>query len=177
VKRLVLAIATTAALIAPAGAATAATTTGAEGSAALNQTLVTARQVSEKYHDLDAAVADGYVPASGCVELPGVGGMGVHYLNPSYAADPAIRADQPEELLYEPRSDGSLQLVGVEYFRADADQDLSTDDDRPSLDGVAFDGPMLGHGPGMPIHYDLHVWVWKANPAGTFAEWNPNVHC
>jgi len=36
---------------------------------------------------------------------------------------------------------------------------------------------MLGHSEGMPIHYDLHVWAWQANPAGTFAEWNPNVHC
>jgi hypothetical protein len=29
----------------------------------------------------------------------------------------------------------------------------------------------------MPIHYDLHVWLYKHNPAGTFAMWNPRVHC
>ncbi|HEX2339612.1 MAG TPA: hypothetical protein VHI98_03955 [Vicinamibacterales bacterium] len=25
--------------------------------------------------------------------------------------------------------------------------------------------------------YELHVWAWKNNPRGTFAEWNPNVSC
>lgn len=24
---------------------------------------------------------------------------------------------------------------------------------------------------------DLHAWIWKHNPSGTFAEWNPNVRC
>ncbi len=42
---------------------------------------------------------------------------------------------------------------------------------------LRFDGPMLGHAPGMPIHYDLHVWVWRHNPSGTFNEYNPNVRC
>ena len=57
----------------------------------------------------------------------------------------------------------------------DKDQNLATDDDRPSLFGVPFDGPMLGHEPGMPIHYDLHAWLWKKNPKGKFARWNPTV--
>ena len=35
--------------------------------------------------------------------------------------------------------------------------------------GRGFDGPMEGHEPGMPVHYDLHAWVWKRNPGGTFA--------
>ena len=25
--------------------------------------------------------------------------------------------------------------------------------------------------------YELHVWAWKNNPSGTFADWNPNVSC
>lgn len=29
----------------------------------------------------------------------------------------------------------------------------------------------------MPIHFDLHAWVWQDNPAGTFAAWNPDVTC
>jgi hypothetical protein len=29
----------------------------------------------------------------------------------------------------------------------------------------------------MPEHYDLHAWVWQANPAGMFAAWNPTVSC
>jgi hypothetical protein len=52
-----------------------------------------------------------------------------------------------------------------------------TDNDRPSNLGHAFDGPMPGHEPGIPVHYDLHAWVWRHNPAGGFAAWNSNVHC
>ena len=26
-------------------------------------------------------------------------------------------------------------------------------------------------------HYDLHVWLWKKNPAGLFAPTNPDVRC
>ena len=47
----------------------------------------------------------------------------------------------------------------------------------PSLFDLPFDGPMLGHDAGMPIHYDLHVWLYRHNPAGLFAMWNPRVHC
>lgn len=30
---------------------------------------------------------------------------------------------------------------------------------------------------GIPVFYELHVWAWKANPVGTFADWNPRVPC
>jgi hypothetical protein len=26
-------------------------------------------------------------------------------------------------------------------------------------------------------HYDLHVWLYRENPRGTFAQFNPNVNC
>jgi hypothetical protein len=29
----------------------------------------------------------------------------------------------------------------------------------------------------MPVHYDLHVWLFDSNPAGVFAAWNPSVDC
>ena len=47
----------------------------------------------------------------------------------------------------------------------------------PSLFGQSFQGPMAGHVPGMPWHYDLHVWAWSENPAGRFAQWNPTLSC
>ena len=25
--------------------------------------------------------------------------------------------------------------------------------------------------------YELHVWAWKTNPHGSFADWNPKVSC
>jgi hypothetical protein len=29
----------------------------------------------------------------------------------------------------------------------------------------------------LPANYQLHVWAWKKNPKGTFADWNPDVSC
>ncbi len=30
---------------------------------------------------------------------------------------------------------------------------------------------------GIPAFYALHVWAWRSNPDGVFADWNPNVSC
>ena len=30
---------------------------------------------------------------------------------------------------------------------------------------------------GLPAFYELHVWAWKDNPTGTFADMNPTVSC
>lgn len=135
------------------------------------------RAATARYHDVSLALRDGYVPVGHCEEAAGLGAMGSHYLHPGLAADTVVDPRRPEVLLYESQRNGRLRLIGVEYFVADADQDLATDDDRPSLLGHEFDGPMLGHEPGMPVHYDLHAWVWRHNPSGTFAIWNPRVDC
>ena len=127
------------------------------------------------YKDVAVAQADGFIPVSECTASP-AGAMGVHYLNPARAAQ-APDPDKPAILLYAPTSDGSMRLLGAEWFQADADQDVTTDDDRPSLFGQSFDGPMPGHDPMMPVHYDLHVWLFDSNPAGVFAAWNPTVEC
>jgi hypothetical protein len=137
--------------------------------------LQAVRAAVARFHSVDEALAAGYVQASPC-EQTDAGGMGIHFINPPLFA-PGFDPATPEILLYAPRADGSLELVGVEYWQADADQDLGTSGDRPSLFGRGFDGPMAGHAPGMPIHYDLHVWVVERNPAGVFAQWNPSVQC
>jgi hypothetical protein len=133
------------------------------------------RKATERFHDVRVAREAGYEPAADCVTGPG-GGMGIHYTNERLARDQRIDLRRPEVLLYEPHGD-QRRFVAVEYFRADADGRLETDDDRPHLFGRGFDGPMEGHEPGMPVHYDLHAWVWKHNPAGTFAQFNPRVSC
>jgi hypothetical protein len=143
---------------------------------AADSQLALARAASARYHDVGAAIADGYIPTDDCTELPGVGGMGYHYINPARLVDGEFDLTRPDILLYAPSQDGP-RLAGIEFFKPDNDQNLSTDDDRPSLLGQAFDGPMPGHEPGMPIHYDLHVWLWKSNPNGLFAPWNPRVRC
>lgn len=137
--------------------------------------LLKVRAATAPYHWVGNAEAAGYVSTEECASSP-EGGMGIHYVNFDLIADPALEPTQPEILIYEPTRHGP-RLVAVEYATIDADQDLGTDQDRPTLFGVPFDGPMLGHGPGEPIHYDLHAWVWKHNPSGTFAQWNPRVHC
>jgi hypothetical protein len=136
-----------------------------------------ARAATRKFRSVAAARAAGYATNGECAQDPKYGGMGVHYANEELLADGKLDVTKPEVLVYQPMPSGKLRLGAVEYFQADADQDLATDPDRPYLFGLPFDGPMLGHEPGMPIHYDLHVWLYRHNPAGLFAAWNPRVHC
>lgn len=135
-----------------------------------------ARQVAP-YADPAAAEAAGWFRVSDCTELPdGSAAMGYHYLNPALLAAPPDPA-RPAMLVYVPSRDGSLTLGAVEWFAVDADQDVATDGDRPSVLGVPLEGPMPGHEPGMPVHYDLHAWVGVANPAGILQAFNPAVSC
>jgi hypothetical protein len=136
-----------------------------------------ARAATRRFRDIKVARAAGYAATGECVQDPKYGGMGIHYANADLVADGKLDITKPEILVYQPMPSGKLRLGAVEYFQADADQDLATDPDRPYLFGLPFDGPMLGHEPGMPIHYDLHVWLYRHNPAGLLASWNPRVHC
>jgi hypothetical protein len=130
-----------------------------------------------RYHSFEQAKKDGYsVVGEPCVASP-LGTMGIHAVNEALMADPAIDPLRPELLLYVPTPNGKLRLVGVEYWKADADQSLATANDRPSILGVPFDGPMPGHNPTMPVHYDLHVWLFADNPSGMFAPFNPTLSC
>lgn len=129
------------------------------------------RAFTDQYHSEAAAVADGFQPTDECVP-----GMGYHYLNIS-RIDDRLQPNRPESLLYASTADGGRELAGAEWLVIDRDQDLSTDDDRPSLFGHDFDGPMPGHVPGMPIHYDLHAYAWVTNRAGAFATWNATMTC
>lgn len=164
-------------LIVPALVALAALTApaSAAGHPPGQHDLAAVREATTRYHHLANAVADGYVRLSACLVEDGLGGMGYHYGKPALLGAP-IDPLQPALLLYAPSGE-RLRLVAVEYFQVDADQDMASDEDRPSLFGQPFDGPMEGHGGDMPVHYDLHVWLWAANPSGTFAPFNPNVRC
>ncbi|MEV4277604.1 hypothetical protein [Actinoplanes xinjiangensis] len=132
---------------------------------------------TRRFKDVDVALAAGYLPTDLCVP-----GMGWHYVHPGLAADAAIDPVRPEVLLYVPGPHDSIRLVGIEYFHADADGDLKTTTDRPTLFGHPFDGPMTGHevpagAPPMPVHYDLHVWLYLTNPAGQLATLNKRIIC
>jgi hypothetical protein len=105
------------------------------------------------------------------------GGRRTPKLKRDPSCDTPSRADpmRPTILLYEPVGD-KLRLVGAEWFIP-----LATGvKERPQLFGQPFDGPMEGHEPLMPAtlrHYDLHVWLFKSNPAGLSNMVNPNVNC
>jgi hypothetical protein len=111
-----------------------------------------------------------------CIDLAGVGGMGVHWANSALVGDPAIIANRPEALVYAPGRDGTLTLAAVEYvvFRSDWD---ATHGSPPRLFGHTFDVTGAANRFGLPAYYSLHVWLWKVNPAGTFEMWNPRVRC
>lgn len=140
--------------------------------------LARVRQVTDKYHDVNAAYADGFIRTPDCVASPD-GGMGIHFINPARLMDPAENILEPEILLYV-ENGGELKLVGVEYFHGIGAPDTPIPDPAPAapvLFDRPFDGPMDAHEPGQPPHYDLHVWIWQANPSGMFAPFNPNVKC
>jgi hypothetical protein len=139
-------------LAAPSGAAP-----GASGSSVGDQ-LARVRQATVKFHDLAVAERAGYVSTVECISSP-AGAMGVHYINFALVDD-VIEADRPETLVYIPTEEG-LRLVAVEYF--------STGDDRRALFGEPFNG--------QPGEYTLHAWIWQANPAGVFEDFNPKLSC
>lgn len=155
-----------------AGASPAAASGGV--SANDRRDLASARAATAAFHNVDKALAAGYLEDVHCVASP-AGVMGYHYIKPSLfgSTDPT----QPAGLLYVDKPNGGKRLVAVEYLVADADGNLRTDGDRPTLFGDEFDGPMPGHGPNMPVHYDQHVWLWAHNPNGMFAQWNPTLSC
>jgi hypothetical protein len=128
------------------------------------------------------ALQDGFIADPLCVSSP-AGAMGIHYVNPG-RMDDRLLAGEPEILLYIPE-EGRLRLVAVEYFLPIVESGRpyfgttppANPRPTPELFGQRFDGPMAGHNPSMPWHYDLHVWNWQSNPAGRHAQFNPFLRC
>lgn len=135
----------------------------------------TVREATGPFRDTPAAEAAGYELASGCVSGPERGAMGVHYVNASLVNDGLLDARSPEALVYEPRN-SQLQLVAVEYIVL-AEQWHASNAHPPILAGQHFHYVSAPNRSGLPPYYELHVWAWKRNTHGTFADWNPRVHC
>lgn len=134
------------------------------------------RDATERFQDVNAAIAAGYVLANGCVSGPQEGAMGVHYVNLSLFDD-ELDVDHPEALVYEPRR-GRLQLVAAEYITpAAAWHGSHPPNVTPQLMGHLYH---LVPGPnryGPDTFYEIHVWAWKDNRHGAFSDWNPDVSC
>ncbi|HVS61792.1 MAG TPA: hypothetical protein VHE82_13970 [Gemmatimonadaceae bacterium] len=138
--------------------------------AAVEKDLATLRRVTAPFQQFDKATAAGWsAQITQCMTDPnGAGGMGFHYGNTTLI-DGSVRVNEPELLLYEPEKNGRLRLVAVEYIIPYTYH--SRDAAPPVLFGQEFkqnDTFQL---------WGLHAWVWKENPSGMFASWNPKVTC
>jgi hypothetical protein len=152
--------------------------------AGLSPELERTRAALDKYQDPVVAVHDGYFSTVACVEYAAgggegtmdyaPGGMGVHLINLQLIG-PTLEPTKPQVLIYEPVGD-RLRLAAAEWFVPVQ----VVGQKRPSIFGQELQGPMEGHEPLQPRglhHYDLHVWLWKNNPAGMFSPTNPDVRC
>jgi hypothetical protein len=171
--------------------------------AAKEPSLNEVRALTERFGDVKVAIAEGYVapPGEMCetasmMGYPGkLGGMGVHYFRPDLLGikgppNPRVEGDgthtdfrNPAILIYEPRADGTLELVAVENLVFKKAWHAAGNKGRPTFHGVEYDE--MSDDPKTPIdeahmfepHYDRHVWVHRPNPNGVFAQFNPSVTC
>jgi len=127
------------------------------------------RAATEAFRSLDEAVAAGYArDGGGCVDNPPAGAMGYHHQNASLLDD-EIEVERPEMLVYERMPDGEYRLNGVEYI---VPFSVRPADAEPPM----VLGQELKPAPSLSLWY-RHVWVWRENPSGMFADWNPLVKC
>lgn len=154
----------------------------AQGGRLDRQRLKAMRTATKRFHDIAAAETAGYglfkdVAGVTCIDMPGTGGMGVHYVNPDVVKDPTLHPKAPEALVYAPDPDGTLRLAALEFI-VDRSAWDTTHAKRPRLfAGHPFDLTSAPNRFGLAPFYSQHVWVWKHNAAGPLAMWNPAVHC
>lgn len=160
------------------------------------------RAATEKYRDADVALEEGYLrdPMDLCVtpEMEGLprqlGGMGIHFFRPDLLAitqvEPRVAGvgthedfRQPGVLIYEPQADGSLELVAVENVIFEAGWLEAGRSGPPEfMDNQYYkmvENPRTeaDEAHGFEPHYELHLWLYRENPSGLFAQFNPNVSC
>lgn len=165
--------------------------------------LAEVRAATVRFRHVEQALAEGYIrdPANMCDDAAmmgkpaSLGAMGIHYVRLDLlgvTTPPNPRVDgagthtdfnQPAVLIYEPQADGSLELVAVEnlvFARAWAE---AGHDAPPSFHGVAWE--TMADDPATAVdeahnfepHFDKHVWLYRENPNGVFAQYNPTVSC
>jgi hypothetical protein len=131
------------------------------------------RTLLAAYEDVDAAQSDGFEQFGDCMS-GSQGAQGIHFTHGERIGDPDLDVLHPEVLMYEPRPDGSLRLIGAEYLVFQAAWHEAGNAAAPVLLGREFSlNTTLLDEP----FYALHVWVWQHNPLGLFANWNPLVVC
>lgn len=165
--------------------------------------LAAVRQATERFQDVNVALAEGYIRDPGDIcetaemmgKPPETGAMGIHYFRPdllgvSGPPNPRVTGNgthtdflKPGVLIYEPQENGSLHLVAVENLVFAEAWRAAGNAEPPSFQGVAYDymvddpATSLDEGHNFDPHYDRHVWLYRDNPSGMFAQFNPQVSC
>lgn len=125
------------------------------------------RRANARFADVAQAIKEGYAPIP-CTSGVEGGAMGVHYVNARLIEDESVDIAKPEAVMYEPDKTGRMKLVAVEYI---------TTKGPASLGGQLFSLTGSPNRYGLPAFYELHVWAFKDNPKGPFADMNPDVSC
>lgn len=125
------------------------------------------RAANSRFKEVSVAVAEGYAPIPCASGIDG-GAMGVHYVNAEYLKDEVPDIKRPQAVMYEPLPNGKMALVAVEYIASKG---------PAALQGQLFNFTNSPNRYGLGPFYELHVWAWKANPRGAFADMNPDVTC
>lgn len=134
------------------------------------------RAATVRFQDVNAALAAGHGQFLGCISQPGEGAMGIHFPNGALVEDTILDPLRPEVVIYEPKANGQLHLVALEYivFKDAWDANHSQ---PPALFGQTFHLIGSPNRYDLPPFYELHLWAWKHNPDGMFYDWNPTVTC
>lgn len=127
--------------------------------------LAAVRKATARFHHVEKATQTGYQSFLPCFDLPGVGGMGQHFVNFSLV-NGSVTPTQPQALVYEVDGD-ELNLVAVEYIIPYSL--VPANAEPPRLFGQTF------HKNNMLSLWALHAWIWRHNPLGMFADYNPRV--
>ena len=146
--------------------------------AATSPLLEKVRQATQRFADISVAFAEGWVQATPCVSGPSEGAMGVHVIKPERLHDGALKADEPEMLIYEPLPGGRFRLVGVEYIVLASEwASRNPPGAAPAVDGHLANFVGEPNRYALPAFYELHAWAFEDNPNGSFADWNSRVSC
>lgn len=139
--------------------------------------IQTVRDATRAFRDVNNATD--YTSLGACVSGPQEGAMGIHYANGDLIGDGVLDGTKPELLIYE-QNNGRLRLVGVEFLvLADQWNDPATGHaaGAPVLQGQLLNFVGAPNRYGLPAFYEIHVWAWRDNPNGPFADFNPDVSC
>lgn len=170
-------------------------------SAATEPSLRAVKAGAAKYRDVKVAIAEGYTTDGKCTAATMLGypashgAMGLHYVRkdllgigppaPGRVTGTGTYTDfrKPSMLVYEPQPNGSLTLVAVENLVFESAWRAAGHSQPPQFHGVRYvllkDDPktLIDEAHNFEPHYELHVWSYRRNPIGMFAEFNPQVTC